>query len=87
MRQRVRGRPHTRHGEKYVTVIIDLTPVRDGTGSARLLDMVAGRFKQVFKTWLAQRSKAWQAGIEVVAMDRSPASKPRPSKNCPTRSR
>jgi transposase len=60
---------HTRHGEKYVTVIIDLTPVRNGTGSARLLDMVEGRSKQVFKTWLAQRSKAWQAGIEVVAMD------------------
>jgi transposase len=86
MRQRVRGRPRIRHGEKYVTVIIDLTPVRDGTGSARRLDMVAGRSKQVFKTWLAQRSKAWQAGIEVVAMDRSPASRPRPSKNCPTRS-
>ena len=23
---------HTRRGDKYVTVIIDLTPVRDGTG-------------------------------------------------------
>ncbi|MEP7765454.1 ISL3 family transposase, partial [Sanguibacter sp. 26GB23] len=31
---------HTRRGEKYVTVIIDLTPIRDGTGPARLLDMV-----------------------------------------------
>ena len=28
---------HTRRGDKYVTVIIDLTPVRDGTGPARLL--------------------------------------------------
>jgi transposase len=26
-----------------VTVIIDMTPVLDGTGSARLLDMVPGR--------------------------------------------
>ncbi len=26
---------HTRRGDKYVTVIIDLTPVRDGTGPAR----------------------------------------------------
>ena len=26
-------------GDKYVTVIIDLTGVRDGTGSARLLDI------------------------------------------------
>jgi transposase len=33
---------HTRRGDKYVTVIIDLTPVRDGTGPARLLDMVQG---------------------------------------------
>ena len=31
---------HTPKGDKYVTVIIDLTPVRDGTGPARLLDMV-----------------------------------------------
>jgi hypothetical protein len=28
---------HTRRGGKYVTVIIDLTPIRDGTGPARLL--------------------------------------------------
>ena len=44
---------HTRRGDRYVTVIIDLTPVRDGTGPARLLDMVEGRSKQAFKTWLA----------------------------------
>ncbi len=34
---------HTRRGDKYVTVIIDLTGIRDGTGQARLLDMVQGR--------------------------------------------
>ena len=45
---------HTRRGDKYVTVIIDLTPIRDGTGPARLLDMVEGRSKQVFKTWLGE---------------------------------
>ena len=44
---------HTRRGDKYITVIIDLTPIRDGTGPARLLDMVEGRTKQAFKTWLA----------------------------------
>jgi len=60
---------HTRRGEKYVTVIIDLTPIRDGTGPARLLDMVEGRSKQAFKTWLAQREESWRAGVEVVAMD------------------
>ena len=60
---------HTRRGDKYVTVIIDLTPVRDGTGPARLLDMVEGRSKKAFKDWLAEREPAWRAGIEVVAMD------------------
>jgi transposase len=60
---------HTRRGEKYVTVIIDLTPIRDRTGPSRLLDMVEGRSKQAFKTWLAARPQAWRDGLEVVAMD------------------
>ena len=60
---------HTRRGDKYVTVIIDLTPVRDGTGPSRLLDVVEGRSKAAFKDWLAQRDQAWRDGIEVVAMD------------------
>ena len=60
---------HTRRGDKYVTVIIDLTPVRDRTGPARLLDMVEGRSKQAFKTWLADRDQAWRDAVEVVAMD------------------
>ena len=60
---------HTRKGDKYVTVIIDLTPTRDDTGPARLLDMVEGRSKQVLTTWLEQRPKAWRDGVEVVAMD------------------
>jgi len=60
---------HTRRGEKYVTVIIDLTGIRDGTGPARLLDMVEGRSKQAFKTWLAERPQAWRDAVEVVAMD------------------
>lgn len=34
---------HTRKGDKYVTVIIDLTPSRDKSGPARLLDMLEGR--------------------------------------------
>lgn len=60
---------HTRRGDKFVTVIIDLTPVHDGTGPSRLLDMVEGRSKSVFKAWLAGRPEVWRAGIEVVAMD------------------
>jgi len=60
---------HTRRGDKYVTVIIDLTGIRDGTGPARLLDMVEGRSKQAFKAWLAEREKSWRDAVEVVAMD------------------
>ena len=60
---------HTRRGDKYVTVIIDLTPIRDGTGPARLLDMVQGRSKQAFKTWLSEREESWRDAVEVVAMD------------------
>ena len=43
--------------------------MRDGTGPARLLDMVAGRSKKAFKTWLAGRPEHWRQRIEVVAMD------------------
>ena len=60
---------HTRRGDKYVTVIIDLTGIRDGTGPARLLDMVEGRSKQAFTSWLADRPDDWRSQIEVVAMD------------------
>ncbi len=60
---------HTRSGDKYVTVIIDLTPVREKTGPSRLLDMVEGRSKSVFKTWLAARVQGWRDRVEVVAMD------------------
>jgi transposase len=60
---------HTRKGDKYITVIIDLTGIRDGTGPARLLDMVEGRSKQAFKTWLSERDQSWRDAVEVVAMD------------------
>ncbi|VBA35974.1 hypothetical protein LAUMK21_05749 [Mycobacterium pseudokansasii] len=60
---------HTRRGDKYVTVIIDLTAIREGTGPARLLDMVEGRSKQAFKAWLVEREESWRNEVEVVAMD------------------
>ena len=60
---------HTRRGDKYVTVIIDLTGIRNKTGPARLLDMVEGRSKQAFKSWLADRDQAWRDRVQVVAMD------------------
>ena len=60
---------HTRYGDRYVTVIIDLTPIRLATGPSRLLDMVEGRSATVFSTWLADRPQAWRDAVEVVAMD------------------
>lgn len=60
---------HTGRGSHYVTVVIDLTPVRAGTGPARLLDMVPGRSKAVFKTWLEAQSRDFREEIEVVAID------------------
>ena len=60
---------HTRRGDRYVTVMIDLTPVRDRSGPARLLDVVPGRSKKVLKTWLAARGESWRGRVEVVAMD------------------
>ena len=75
---------HTRHGDKYVTVIIDLTPVRDGAGPARLLDVVPGRSKAVFKQWLASRPRAWSDAIDVVAMDGFTGFKAATSEELPT---
>jgi len=60
---------HTRRGDKYVTVVIDLTPVSTGTGASRLLAMVEGRSKQAFKTWLAEQPQTWRDGVKIVAMD------------------
>ena len=60
---------HTPYGDKFVTVILDLTPIRDRSGPSRLLDMVPGRSKQVFKTWLASQPDTWRERIELVAMD------------------
>ena len=60
---------HTPYGDRYVTVILDLTPVRDRSGPSRLLDMVPGRSKRVFTTWLASQPDTWRERIEIVAMD------------------
>jgi len=60
---------HTRHGDKYVTVVLDLTPTRIGTGPSRLLAVIEGRSKAVFKAWLEARTPAFRDTVEVVAMD------------------
>ena len=54
---------------RIVTVILDVTPIRDRRGLSRLLDMIPGRSKKVFQTWLASQPHTWRERIEVVAMD------------------
>lgn len=61
----VRGRGK----ETYATILVDLTPVIEGTGSSRLLDVRPGRSKKVLATWLKERTPAFRDGIEVVTMD------------------
>ena len=55
--------------EGIVVAHLTVVPVRDGAGPARLLDMVEGRSKAAFKTWLADRDDAFRDAVEVVAMD------------------
>ena len=56
-------------------MIVDLTPVRDHTGPARLLDVVQGRSTRVLSSWLAARPQEWKDNIEIVAMMGSVATK------------
>jgi transposase len=62
---------HTRRASEdgYVTVIIDLTPVLEGTGRARLLDLVPGRSAAALKTWLSAQTPAFRDQVQIVAMD------------------
>jgi transposase len=62
---------HTRrHGEDgYVTVIIDLTPVLEGSARARLLDLVPGRSAAALRSWLSGQSASFRDQVQVVAMD------------------
>jgi len=62
---------HTRRpgDDGYVTVIVDLTPVLEGSGRARLLDLVPGRSAAALKSWLANQTAAFRDQAEVVAMD------------------
>lgn len=54
---------------RRLTVIIDLTPVGDRTGSSMPVDDGLGRLKQAFKTWLAQQAPRFPAMVEIVAME------------------
>ena len=53
----------------FVTLIIDLTPVADKTGPARLLDMVEGRSATALASWLATQPADFAQAVEVIAMD------------------
>ncbi|WP_145940855.1 ISL3 family transposase [Corynebacterium glyciniphilum] len=53
----------------FVTVIVDLTPTVDGTGPARLLDMVPGRSADAFGDWLAARPQRFRDTVKTVTMD------------------
>jgi transposase len=75
---------HTRHhGEGFVTVIIDLTSVLDGTGRARLLDLVAGRSAAALTTWLSAQTPGFRDQVEVVAKDGFGGYRPPPPTRCP----
>lgn len=64
-----RWAPRRRGVEGFVTLIIDLTPVHDGTGPARLLDLVAGRSAAALTSWLDEQPPAFREQVEVMAMD------------------
>ncbi|MGB6244047.1 ISL3 family transposase [Gordonia sp. (in: high G+C Gram-positive bacteria)] len=53
----------------FVTVIVDLTPVIDGTGPARLLDMVPGRSAAALETWLDRQEPNFRSRIQRIALD------------------
>ena len=53
----------------FVTVLVDLTPVVDGTGPSRLLDMVPGRSAKVLTEWLDARDQVFRDRVKVVTMD------------------
>ena len=54
--------------DRFVTVIIDLTPREEGK-PARLLDMIPGRSKKVLKEWLARQDPLFRLNVKTVAMD------------------
>src|ERR1700738_2002957 len=58
-----RWAPRRGGADGFVTVIIDLTPVADKTGPARLLDMVTGRSATALASWLAAQPAGFAAGV------------------------
>jgi transposase len=53
----------------FVTLIIDLTPIHEHSGPARLIDMVAGRLATALASWLSAQPAGFTQAVEVIAMD------------------
>ncbi len=64
-----RWAPRRRGAAGFVTLIIDLTPVRDHRGPARLLDLVPGRSATALASWLAAQPVDFAQAVQVIAMD------------------
>ena len=63
---------HTRRPTEpsnLVTILVDLTPLVDGRGPARLLDIRPGRSAEVLRTWLQERDPGFRKQVQVVTMD------------------
>ena len=63
---------HTRkpgQPSNLVTILVDLTPLADGRGPARLLDIRPGRSADVLRTWLQERDPGFRSQVQVVIMD------------------
>ena len=63
---------HTRkpaQPSNLVTILVDLTPLVDGRGPARLLDIRPGRSAQVLSSWLQEREPSFREKVQVVTMD------------------
>nr|WP_246815811.1 transposase [Corynebacterium sp. HMSC28B08] len=58
------GQPST-----LVTILVDLTPLADGRGPARLPDIRPGRSADVLRTWLQERNPGLRSQVQVVTMD------------------
>ena len=63
---------HTRkpgQPSNLVTILVDLTPLVDGRGPARLLDIRPGRSADVLRTWLQERDPGFREQVQVVTID------------------
>lgn len=73
--------------DSFVTVLVDITPVIDGAGPTRLLDMVPGRSAAVLSDWFSQRGQGFRDKLEVVTMDGFAGYPPPPNRPCRGRRR